>query len=294
MRLPGPIPVGARGVVRRETLAKQCIGILARCLFSVEHLSSHSVPTPAGLERVLSEITIPRAVSPSDKRVSADPLRKNADYGLASMSDKESRDPPRRLVYVPIIHTLTDMGALGASVQRVKLSALGRQGLAHGAAVVEKMWEETERVVTRLKLTPGVARVYQDGLPVCGREREIVSELAKAGSRNHGLLLKLEARGAVLMGTESPELLVEEYQLAGAELASGAVAQAKMHRKRLRDTLLERRDRYIADRINATLGAGESGILFIGMLHEVTRYLDSDIDVGYPLGPPRPRQGGGR
>jgi len=210
------------------------------------------------------------------------------------MSDKESRDPPRRLAYVPIIHTLTDMGALGASVQRVKLSALGRQGLAHGAAVVEKMWEETERVVTRLKLTPGVARVYQDGLPVCGREREIVSELAKAGSRNHGLLLKLEARGAVLMGTESPELLVEEYQLAGAELASGAVAQAKMHRKRLRDTLLERRDRYIADRINATLGAGESGILFIGMLHEVTRYLDSDIDVGYPLGPPRPRQGGGR
>jgi hypothetical protein len=210
------------------------------------------------------------------------------------MSDTETRVLSRRLVYIPIIHTVADMGALGPSVQRVKLSALGRQGLAHSAAVVEKMWEETERAVTRLKLTPGAARVYQDGLPVCGHEREIVSELAKAGSRNHGLLLKLEARGAVLMGTESPELLVEEYQLAGAELASGGVTQAKVRQKRLRDTLLERRDRYIADRINATLGAGESGILFMGMLHEVARYLDSDIDVGYPLGPPRLRQGRGR
>ena len=210
------------------------------------------------------------------------------------MSDKESRGPSRRLAYIPIIHTLTDMGALGPSVQKVKLSALGRQGLAHNAAVVEKMWEEIERVATRLQLTPGVVRVYQDGLPVCGHELEIVSELAKVGSRNHGLLLKLQARGAVLMGTESPELLVEEYQLAGAALASGEVAPAKMRQKRLRDTLLERRDRYIADRINATLGAGESSILFMGMLHDVTRYLDSDMAVGYPLGPPRLRQGRGR
>jgi len=166
--------------------------------------------------------------------------------------------------------------------------------VARNAAVVEKMWEEIERVVGNLHVRPGSVRVYQDGLPVCGHEQEIVSELAEAGNRNHRLLLGLQARGAVLMGTESPELLVEEYQLAGAALASGGVAQAKMRQKRLRDTLLERRDRYIADRINGTLGAGESGILFIGMLHEVTRYLDSDIDVGYPLGPPPLRRGRGR
>ena len=215
-------------------------------------------------------------------------------HGLSKMRDKGARSPERRLVYIPIIHTLADMGALGESVQRVKLSALGRQGLAHNAAVVEKMWEEIERVATSLKLTPGMARVYQDGLPVCGHEEEIVSELAQAGSRNHGLLLKLQAGGAVLMGTESPELLVEEYRQAGAALASGGVAPAKMRQTRLHDALLERRDRYIADRVNGTLGAGESGILFIGMLHEVTRYLDSDIDVVYPLGRPRPRQGRGR
>jgi hypothetical protein len=206
------------------------------------------------------------------------------------MTDKELSSCERKLAYIPIIHTLADMGTLGASIQSVKLAALGRQGLARSAAVVEKMWEEIERVVGKLPVGPASVRVYQDGLLVCGREREIVAELAAAGSRNHRLLLDLQARGAVLMGTESPELLVAEYQLASAALAAGRVSHAKMRPDPARDTLLEKRDRYIADRINATLGGGESGILFMGMLHQVARYLDSDIDVVYPLGQPRVNQ----
>lgn len=226
-------------------------------------------------------------------KLRADSVRENVHHGLAEMSDNESSGREKRLVYIPIIHTLADMGALGASIQSVKLSALGRQGLARNAAVVEKMWEEIERVVGNLRVSLGSVRVYQDGLPVCGHEQEIVSELAEAGSRNHRLLLSLQSRGAVLMGTESPELLVEEYQLASAALAAGRVSHAKMRRDRLRDTLLERRDRYVAARINRTLGAGETGILFMGMLHAVARYLDPDIKVVYPLGPPSTRQGRG-
>ena len=92
------------------------------------------------------------------------------------------------------------------------------------------------------------------------------------------------------MGTESPELLVEEYQIASAALASGGAAQAKIRQRPLRDTLLERRDRFVADRINSTLCAGETGILFMGMLHAVAGYLNSDIKVVYPLSPPPSRQ----
>jgi hypothetical protein len=172
----------------------------------------------------------------------------------------------------------------------MKLSALGRQGLAHNAAVVEKMWEQIENAVASLPVTAGTVRVYQDGLPVCGHEQDIVSELAGAGSRNHRTLLKLQARGATLMGTESPELLVQEYQLATAGFASGVTVRMEVRQKQLRDTLLEKRDRYIADRVNGTLGAGESGILFMGMLHAVAKYLDADINVVYPLGPPRVEQ----
>ncbi|QVL47586.1 MAG: hypothetical protein KFB96_18055 [Thiocapsa sp.] len=39
-------------------------------------------------------------------------------------------------------------------------------------------------------------------------------------------------------------------------------------------------------RINETLQAGEVGILFLGMLHDVTPWLASDIRVAYPLGTP--------
>ena len=93
------------------------------------------------------------------------------------------------------------------------------------------------------------------------------------------------------MGTESPELLVEEYQLASAAFGSGAGARMEVRQKRLRDTLLEKRDRFIAERINSTLGAAETGILFIGMLHRITAFLDPGITVLYPLGQPRLRRG---
>ena len=209
--------------------------------------------------------------------------------GLAEMNSGQSCATGRKLVYIPIIHTLADMGTLGVAVRGMKLSALGRQGLTRNVAMVEKMWTQIEGVVANLPVTSIAMRVYQDGLPVCRHEREIVSELAGAGNRNHRLLLELQARGATLMGTESPELLVEEYQLAAAALASGATVRTRIRQKQLHDTLLDKRDRYIAARINGTLGAGETGILFMGMLHEVARYLDSDIDVICPLGPRRVR-----
>src|SRR5664280_713531 len=93
----------------------------------------------------------------------------------------------RKLIYLPIIHTAADMGTLGASIRGRKLSMLGRQGLKHNAAVVDKTWEDLERVVSKLPVPPGSVRVYQDGLPVCGHEQEIVSELDSEGHRNHGV-----------------------------------------------------------------------------------------------------------
>ena len=203
--------------------------------------------------------------------------------------------PERTLVYIPIIHTLADMGGLGPSLERMKLAKLGPQGLAFHAGLVAEMWDQIERVANELPVIPGKVRVYQDGLPVCGHEQQIVSQLAEKGSRNHRLLLRLQAKGALLMGTESGKLLVEEYRLASAILASGGAGghvRAEARRKASLDALLEKRDRYIAARINATLAAGETGILFLGMLHAVDRRLDPDVRVVYPIGPPRNQRGG--
>jgi len=191
----------------------------------------------------------------------------------------------RRLIYLPIVHTQADMGALKESVARANLEKAGRAGLSRKTAAIDKIWTGIEAAIDALALSFDRVRLYQDGLPVCGREAEIVTELAQAGSRNHQLLLRLMAQGAVLMGTESGELLVQEYQSAKQSLTArppraGGVAAS---RRVLSDTLLKRRDQFIAQRINDTLKCGETGILFLGMLHSVEGYFHPDVKVIYPL-----------
>ncbi|MCJ7502091.1 MAG: hypothetical protein MUP80_03395 [Acidobacteriia bacterium] len=152
--------------------------------------------------------------------------------------------------------------------------------------LVDKLWARIEQAIESLILPYERVRLYQDGLPVCGREVEIITELAKAGSRNHRLLLRLREKGATIMGTESSELLVEEYQLVKEVFASGkpkVATRGEARQKALRDSLLKRRDQYIARRINDTLLAGETGLIFLGMLHSVRSWLDKDIRVVYPI-----------
>jgi hypothetical protein len=49
------------------------------------------------------------------------------------------------------------------------------------------------------------------------------------------------------------------------------------------DRLLKKRDQFIAQRINSTLGPGETGIIFIGMLHDLHGLIDQDIQILDPL-----------
>jgi len=192
----------------------------------------------------------------------------------------------RTLIYVPIIHTLSDMGALGESVRRRTLMKIGKQSMTRKLDLINNVWTEIEKVIDGLVLPYGNVRLYQDGLPVCGKEVQIVTELAKAGSRNHQLLVQLMERGAKLMGTESPELLIVEYERAKQMTATENILKKDRGialQKGAADQLLKKRDRYIAGRINTTLDKGETGILFLGMLHSPQSLLDRDIRVIYPV-----------
>jgi hypothetical protein len=96
-------------------------------------------------------------------------------------------------------------------------------------------------------------------------------------------------KGATLMGTESPQLLLEEYGLMQRILAASDPAEAagiRERQKTMSEDLLRRRDQFIASRINETLGLSETGILFVGMLHGVERWLEGDVQVSYPIGRP--------
>lgn len=194
----------------------------------------------------------------------------------------------RVLLCIPIVHTQADMGALNEPIQRLKVKKLGKKIWERNLELVNNFWTEIERATENLAVPYERVRLYQDGMPVCGREAEIVANLAKAGSRNHQLLLKLQQKGAVLMGTESAELLVEEYQLVkqifAEEMSRGSAQQARQG-KTLQDSLLKRRDQFIARRISDTLLAGETGLLFVGMLHSVEPWLDKDIEALRPVRP---------
>jgi hypothetical protein len=183
------------------------------------------------------------------------------------------------------------MGRLREHVEDAYVRRLGRARWDAHLKSVEALWEEIRRGVSELHLDFERVRLYQDGLPVCGHEEQIVRELASQGSRNHRLLGDLIDRGARLMGTESPHLLLEEYQLNRRILGpdAGATPRAIDVRGEAR-RLLEARDQFIASRIAETLQPGECGLVFLGMLHSLAGRLPSDIRV-IPLRPGADRDG---
>src|SRR3989337_5470 len=170
----------------------------------------------------------------------------------------------RSLIHIPIIHTQADMGALAGAIRRLSIEKIGRREWERSIRAIDRLWTIIRGTIEKLDLPYPRVRLYQDGLPNCGREVQIVSDLAKAGSPNHQLL---SAQGL------------------------GEVERVQARQESLSQSLLERRDRYIAERMNGTLGEAETGILFLGMLHSLEKHLAKDITVHYPiLRPQHPKQ----
>lgn len=195
-------------------------------------------------------------------------------------------DTIRTLIYIPIVHNQSDMGSLGEAIRKITLQKLGIRAWHQKINLINRFWLTVEEALSHLALVYEHTRLYQDGIPVCGKELDIVQELAKNGSLNHQLLVRLIDKGAIIMGTESPQLLIEEYQRTHHVLDSGNLQESmrvEAAQQTAGDLLLAKRDAFIAARIDQSLEAGETGILFIGMLHNVAACLPEDIRVHYPI-----------
>ena len=117
----------------------------------------------------------------------------------------------RRLIYIPIVHSSADMGSMSESLEQVYRKKYGRQKWTQRTKTVEKIWKEIKRKISLLQLDYSKVKIYQDGLPKCGRELEIAKSAAAGGSKNYQLVLDLVEKGAQLIGTEDPNLLIQEY-----------------------------------------------------------------------------------
>jgi len=126
-------------------------------------------------------------------------------------------------------------------------------------------------------------KIYQDGMVANGADGlRIIKEGISQGSKNFEIIGKLLGRGVVLVKTEDPVLVKQEYAYI-AKIAHSKSPKEKevwaLRYKVAQGRLLRQRDDFIAKRIEVTLGEGDTGILFIGAYHDILSRLPEDIQV---------------
>ena len=105
-----------------------------------------------------------------------------------------------RLIYVPVVHSIEEMGSAALEYRAAFIARYGEAEWAERTAKFEKIWVGIVKAIEAMRLNLSNVKVYQDSLPICGHERELVKDLAVKGSRNHQLLEKLMQGGATLVG----------------------------------------------------------------------------------------------
>jgi hypothetical protein len=174
------------------------------------------------------------------------------------------------------------MGSMAEGLASAIIDRFGRRHWDEYLALLDGFWQAIRAELEGLGLDYQQVDLYQDGLPVCGKELELVKKAAAAGSENHQLLLELVARGANLIGTEDPKLLLDEYRdvktaLEDRPQPAGSPEQTSETSRH--GQTLSKRDAYIGRRIDESLRPGRTGILFLGMMHNVEPFLPADIVV---------------
>jgi len=189
----------------------------------------------------------------------------------------------KTLIYVPIIHSGADMGSLAEEMNSKSVSELGETVWQKHTETVNAYWDAIEAYFENLEISVTWLKIYQDGLFADGdMAMKIIGEGIKAGSKNSEVVSHLLNRGAILIRTEDFNMVKAEYDGIQSILQSKNKWLKLFHLLRykiLKPVLLNRRDKYIAGRINSTLEKGETGILFIGAYHNVVKRLPGDIEV---------------
>lgn len=187
----------------------------------------------------------------------------------------------RTLLYVPIIHTSADLGSMANDISRRSVAGLGEEIWEKHRKTVEGFWDVISDYFGALDVKG--MKIYQDGLVGEGDiGRTIVKETAKAGSRNYRLVAKLLEKGAVLVKTEDFKLVKKEYdRLLAITRAKSTLCKIMtfLKYKLTKASLLNKRDAFIAKKIDETLEIGERGILFIGASHNIKKRLPENIHV---------------
>lgn len=187
----------------------------------------------------------------------------------------------RTLIYAPIIHTSADLGSIAKDVTKRGIAGLGAGVWREHQKTVEGFWDAVLNYFDSIDVS-GMT-IYQDGMVAEGEVgKKIVEEGVKSGSKNYELVSELLKRGAILVKTEDFKLVKEERDRLLAITQAKSITQkliAFIKYKLIKNCLLSKRDKFIAKRIDVTLGKDERGIIFIGAYHDIKRHLPNDIQI---------------
>ena len=190
----------------------------------------------------------------------------------------------KRLIYVPILHAQKASGQTTSILHGNEENDIKRWKNNTELTAVDEMWEGIASKIEGLNLPCNQTRIYQDGLPVCGNEFEIVTRLAESGSPNFLYILNLIQKRAKLEGTENIDLLMQEYDLLNKLLLKNSKKDRKKaiaeYQSKSR-ALLTLRDEFILNRITSTLQKRELPIVFMGVMHRLDKMLEKDFLVSY-------------
>lgn len=187
----------------------------------------------------------------------------------------------KTLYYVPIIHTSADLGSIASEVTKRGIAGFGEEFWKKHNETIAGFWDSIEKYFTYLEVRN--FKIYQDALVADGETGQmIIEEGAKAGSKNYGIIKDLTERGAALVKTEDFSLVKKErdriVKITKAETIAAKLLGFFIYRL-TKDSLLKKRDNYVAKRIGETLDHGERGILFMGAEHEIIPKLSRKIQI---------------
>ena len=177
-----------------------------------------------------------------------------------------------RLIYVPVVHSTAEMGSAAPAYKAAFVARHGEGKWAERSAKFDVIWRAIADAIKALWLDLRRVKLYQDSLPVSGKRWHTFRTWRPWGVRTINFWSASCA--------EVPCLLALSRRSCSST-NTGCFKSPEERTDVIAAALLEARDRFIAERIDATLGDGEDGILFIGALHKVAKFLPQRIRVEY-------------
>ncbi len=189
----------------------------------------------------------------------------------------------RSLLYIPVIHSGSDMGTIAGDISHKGVAELGEENWQSHINTVEKYWDLIADYCKQLNFEAKGLKIYQDGMVADGEiASKIIEDNLKMGSRNYQIISELMSRGAEIVKTEDFGLVKKELELYKSVSASDSLLKKLIKIliiKIKRKSLMRKRDAFIASCIANTLKPGETGLIFLGAYHHILNKLPGNIKV---------------